>query len=71
MLNMIESSKFRVVCDGFFVNGRSFWMLLSFKFLIAYTEAVELFISEENFSEENLLEWYSQVVFSGMLSNDV
>ena len=48
MLNMIESSKCLVVRDGFFVTGRSFWMLLSIKFLIAFTVSVALFISEEN-----------------------
>ena len=47
MLNMIQSSKFLDVRDGFFVNGRSSWMLLSFRFLIACTVDFELFISEE------------------------
>ena len=48
MFNMIESSKFSLVRDGFFVNGRSSLLLLSFKFLIPCTVGVELFISEEN-----------------------
>ena len=48
MLNMIEWSKCLVVSDGFFVNGTSPWMLLSFRFLIVCTVVVEIFISEEN-----------------------
>ena len=49
MLNMIESSKFLAVRDGLFVNGRLSRILLTFKFLIACTIGVELFIREENF----------------------
>ena len=48
MLNMIESSKFLAVRDGLFVNGRLSRILLTFKFLIACTIGVELFIREEN-----------------------
>ena len=48
MLNMIVSSKFLVVRGGFFVKGRSPWMLLSIEFLIVCTVGVELFISGEN-----------------------
>ena len=45
---MIESSKFLAVRDGLFVNGRLSRILLTFKFLIACTIGVELFIREEN-----------------------
>ena len=70
MLNMIEPSKFLVARDGFFVNGRSSWMLLSFKFLIACTVALSYSLVKK-ICLLFQLEWCSQVLFSGVLSGEI
>ena len=70
MLNMIEPSKFLVARDGFFVNGRSSWMLLSFKFLIACTVVLSYSLVKK-ICLLFQLEWCSQVLFSGVLSGEI